>query len=81
MLNESEVIQDLFENQIAFQIQCFPEGFELYVGDEFENMVEGFEIRSYSEAIRALAVTASYLHPDSEFAMKWKPRLISEGID
>jgi len=81
MLNESELIQDLFENEIPFKIQCFPQGFDVYIGDDFEHMIEGFEIRSYSDAVRALAVTATYLHPDSEFAMKWKPRFVSLGID
>jgi len=81
MLNESELIQDLFENQITFKIQCFPQGFDVYIGEEFEQMIEGFEMRSYSDAVRALAVTATYLHPDSEFAMKWKPRFAKMGID
>jgi len=80
-LNESEVIQDLFENQISFKIQCFPEGFDVYIGEEFEHLIEGFEQRNYSDVVRALAVTATYLHPESEFTMKWKPRLVSEGMD
>jgi hypothetical protein len=81
MLNESELIQDLFENEIAFKIQCFPQGFDVYIGEEFENMIEGFEMRSYSDAVRALAITATYLHPESEFTVKWKPVLDRMGID
>jgi hypothetical protein len=79
--NEGQIIQDLFENQITFRIECFPEGFDVYIGDELQELIEGFEIRSFSDAVRALAVTACYLHPESEFASKWKSGLIAYEVD
>jgi hypothetical protein len=81
LFNETDIIQDLFENQICFKIECYTEGFEVYIGDEFQECIEGFEIRSYADAVRALGVTACYLHPDSEFAFTWKSSLIGQEVD
>jgi len=69
MPGEKNIFQEVYDNEINFEISCFWDGgFTVQLGDRMNGFKDGWEVDTWEEVETSLASRVVEYFPDSKFA-------------